>query len=71
MAKVYALLWIVWIAAFLCIEMSAIWTGHDQYTLSDFVWRAERINTSWTFLRYFICAFCVWLTAHMAFGAFR
>jgi hypothetical protein len=71
MAKVYALLWILWIAAFLAIELSAIFTAHDQYTLSDFVWRLEHINAAWTFLRFFICAFCVWLTLHMSLGWFR
>lgn len=68
---VYAVLWIAWIGAFLVIELSALWTGHDQWTLSDFVWRAEHINQAWTFLRFFICAFCVWLTLHMALGLFR
>lgn len=67
---VYALMWVGWIAAFLAIELSAIFTGHNQYTLSDFVWRLEEINTGWTFLRYFVAAFCLWLFLHMAFGWF-
>ena len=67
----YAALWIAWIAAFAVIEFSAILTGHDQWTLSDFVWRAEHISRAWTVLRFFIAAFCVWLFFHMAFGWFR
>jgi len=71
MAKVYAALWAAWIIAFLAIELTALFTGHSQYTLSDFVWRLERINTAWTFLRYFVAVFCLWLFFHMAFGLFK
>jgi hypothetical protein len=70
-ATAYAVLWIGWIALFLAIEMSALWSGHPQWTLSDFVWRLEQINRSWTFVRFFVCAGCVWLFFHMAFGWFR
>jgi len=68
---VYAALWIGWLLAFLVIELTALHTGHGQYTLSEFVWRAEKINRAWTFLRFAIMAFCIWLTLHMAFGWFR
>jgi hypothetical protein len=71
LGKLYAVLWILWVASFLCIELSAIFTGHSRYTLSDFVWHLEEINRAWTFLRFFICAFCVWLTLHMSLGWFR
>lgn len=71
MRTLYAVLWIGWIAAFLGIELTAIFTGHSQYTLSDFVWRLEQVSRAWTFLRFFIVAFCIWLTLHMAFGWFR
>ena len=71
MKTVYAALWIGWIFSFLAIELSAIWSGHDQYTLSFFVWRLEEVNRAWTFLRFFVAAFCLWLTLHMAFGWFR
>lgn len=69
--NVYATLWILWIVAFLAIELTALWTGKSQYTLSEYVWRLERLGTAWTFIRYFICAFCLWLFCHMAFGWFR
>jgi hypothetical protein len=67
----YAALWIGWIAAFLAIELSALFTGHARYTLSDFVWRLEEVNRAWTFLRFFVAAFCLWLTLHLTFGLFR
>ena len=69
--NVYAVLWIFWIASFLAIELSALWRGHSEYTLSEFVWRLEQLGKAWTFLRFFICAFCIWLLLHMAFGWFR
>ena len=71
MAKIYAALWAAWIIAFLAIELTALFTRHSQYTLSDFVWRLERINAAWTFLRYFVAVFCLWLFFHMAFGLFK
>ena len=70
MKTLYAVLWIGWIAAFLGIELSAIFTGHSQFTLSDFVWRLEQVNRTWTFLRYMVAAFCLWLFFHMAFRWF-
>jgi hypothetical protein len=68
---IYPLLWIAWVAGFLVIELSALWTGHSQFTLSDYVWKLEQINRGWTFLRFFICAFCVWLILHLVWGLFR
>lgn len=68
---VYPLLWIAWIAAFLAIELSALWSGHSNFTLSSYCWRLEQINRSWTFLRFFIAAFCVWLFGHMVWRIWR
>jgi hypothetical protein len=39
--------------------------------LSDYVWRLEQINRTWTFLRFFVAAFCAWLFLHMTFGWLR
>jgi hypothetical protein len=66
----YPLLWIAWVIAFLAIELTAIFTGHSQYTLSDYVWRLEQVNRAWTALRFIIAAGCVWLFFHMAFRWF-
>lgn len=71
MKTAYAVLWMAWIAAFLSLELTALFSGHHELTLSDFVWRLEEINKAWTFLRYFVAAFCLWLFFHMAFGWFR
>lgn len=70
-SRLYAGLWLAWLAAFLAIELSAILTGQRQYTLSDYVWRLEDFSRGWTFVRYFTAAFCLWLGLHMTFGWFR
>lgn len=66
-ASVYWLAWIV--VGFLPLELWALFSGQPQYTLSDQVWHLE--GTGSTFARYFIAAFCVWLTLHMVFRLFR
>ena len=43
-SAIYPLLWIAWIAAFLAIELSALWSGHSNFTLSSYCWRLEQIN---------------------------
>jgi len=67
----YAAVWITWIAWFLAWELGALFTGHADLTLSDYVWRLEEINRGWTFLRYFVAVFCLWLFLHMSFGWLR
>jgi hypothetical protein len=71
MKLAYAIGWITWIALFLGLELSALFTGHSRYTLSDYVWRLEEISAGWTFLRYFVAVFCLWLMLHLTFGWFR
>lgn len=68
---IYATLWVVWLLAFLVIELTALWTGKPQFTLSEYVWRLEQLGRAWTFVRYFVAVFCLWLFLHMAFGWFR
>lgn len=70
-SRVYAALWIAWAAAFFAIELTALFTGRAQFTLSDFLWRAEEVSQAWTFLRFFIAAACVWLFFHLVLGWFR
>lgn len=67
---IYPVLWCVWIAAFLAIELTALWSGHPNFTLSDYVWRLEQVNRAWTFLRFFAAAFCAWLFCHLVFHWF-
>lgn len=67
----YGVLWLLWLATFLVIELSALWSGHSELTLSEWVWRLEKLGRVWTFARYFVAAFCVWLAGHMIFGWWR
>lgn len=71
MKLAYGILWLLWIAMFAAIEFTALGTGKPQYTLSEFVWRAEQLGQPWSFARYFIAVFCLWLALHMIFGWFR
>jgi hypothetical protein len=68
---VYGVLWLLWIVSFLGIELTALWTGHYQYTLSEWVWKLERLGRAWTFARYFVAAFLLWLFFHLVFGWWR
>ena len=62
--------WVAWIAlGFFPLELWALFSGNDQDTLSDNVWRLE--GTGATFFRYFVAAFLVWLFFHMVYGWFR
>ncbi len=70
MKTTYAGLWIAWVAAFLIIELSAL-AINPRFILSDFVWRLEEINRAWTFLRFLVAAFCVWLAGHLVLGWWR
>lgn len=71
MRTIYACLWISWVVAFLAIEFSALGTGHNELTLSDFVWRLEEVNRAWTALRFFLACGLLWLLLHIVFGIFR
>lgn len=71
MTRWYPWVWLAWMAWFFLWEFLALGTGHSQWTLSDYVWRLEEVNAQWTFLRYVVAAFCLWLFLHMAFGWLR
>lgn len=71
MTRVYAVLWLAWIAMFFAVELSALCMGHPERTLSEFVWRLEGLSPRWTFARYFIAAGCLWLFGHFTFGWWR
>lgn len=67
----YGTFWLVWLGAFLLIELTALFTGHPEFTLSEWVWRLERLGRVWTFARYFVAAFLLWLFFHLVFGWWR
>lgn len=67
----YGVLWLLWIVSFLVVELTALWTGHPEFTLSEWVWKLERLGRAWTFARYFVAAFLLWLFFHLVFGWWR
>jgi hypothetical protein len=70
-STIYSILWLAWLGAFLAIELSALWSGRSDLTLSWYVWRLEKLGPTWTFIRYFVAVFLVWLTLHLVFGWWR
>jgi hypothetical protein len=65
---------VVWFGiGFLGPELFALFTGHDENTLSFQVWRLSGLGQSggWTFAHFFIAAGMVWLLFHFVFGWFR
>ena len=71
MRTAYGWLWLGWIAWFAACEFTALATGHPEDTLSEFTWRAEALGQPWTFARYLVAAFCLWLAGHLVFGWWR
>ena len=65
----WSLVWLAWIVEFLVIELTALFSGHPENTLSYQVWHLE--GTGATFARYFVAAFLLWLLIHMVFEKFR
>ena len=70
-SAIYPLLWIAWIAAFLAIELSALWSGHSTFHAKFLLLATGADQRGWTFLRFFIAAGCVWLFCHLVFHWFR
>lgn len=71
MGKFYPWVWFALAVQFLVAELIPLALKKPQYTLSDYVWRLEEINKGWTFARYFVAAFFLWLALHMVFKLFR
>lgn len=70
-STVYSVLWVLWVLSFCAIEFTALLSGHPEGTLSEKIWALERLHHAWTFTRFFIAAFCLWLSLHMVLGVFR
>lgn len=73
--------WASWFASsiisFLIVELTALFSGHPENTLSDAIWRMERLVPGqpiqyWTFAHFaFTMGFAVlalWLTGHFGLG---
>lgn len=69
--SLYPWIWYAFLGIFVIGEGIPIIKKQVQYTLSEYLWRLEAVNSNWTFLRYLIAALCVWLFFHLAFGWFR
>lgn len=69
--KVYPWVWIFMILWFIVFEFTPLAAGKPQYTLSDYVWRLEEINRSWTFLRWCVASLSLFLFLHLTFGILR
>lgn len=76
--------WLTWFfvsfVAFIVPEVWALITGHDENTLSENVWRLEKIPTGgslwhWTALHVLLggslLVVLVWLIGHLVFGIWR
>lgn len=68
-AQLYMLAYLLGAAWLLAWELSAIFTGHDEVTISDFTWHLEGVG--WSFARFFIAASLIWLTLHLTLRWFR
>lgn len=69
MTRLFALLWIGWIAYFAVVEGTAFLMRRTDLTLSDFTWRLE--GAGWTAARYLIAAVLLWAFCHLVWGMFR
>lgn len=69
MTRVYMIAYLVGAAWLLGWELSAIFTHHVEWTISDFTWQLEGVG--WSFARFFIAAALIWLTLHLSLGWFR
>lgn len=67
--RLYMVAYLLGAAWLLGWELSAIFTHHDEVTISDFTWRLEGVG--WSAARYFIAAALIWLTFHLTLKWFR
>ena len=70
--NLYSLLWLLWLVAFLVLEIYALVTNAYN-TLSENVWRLTGVGQpgGWSFAHFMVAAFCLWLACHFVFGWFR
>jgi hypothetical protein len=66
--SIWTWLWIAWGVAFFAIEIPA-WLRSRTGTLSDTIRGWARVRGGqWTWRRWALLAFLVWLLGHLAFG---
>lgn len=67
----FTIAWIAWGLAFVAIEGKALANKQPGDTLSEHVWKWFDVRgkgKGWTFMRFALAAFMVWLTGHFVFG---
>lgn len=69
--RLYPWVWVIFVGWFALWEGFALGTGHSEWTLSDYVWRLEKLGHGWSFFRYLVAALCLWLFFHFTFGWLR
>lgn len=67
--SIYTILWLLWGAAFVLVEGSAIFSHKAGNTLSETIWRWFSVKGgSWTWKRFVLLGFLAWLLIHLVFG---
>lgn len=66
----FTIAWGLWALAFAVIEGIGLANKKKGDTLSEHVWKIFKVRESkaWTFGRFFLAAFMVWLSGHFVFG---
>lgn len=66
----YTIAWIAWFVFFGATEGRALLNKGKGDTLSEHVWRWFNVadEPRWTFKRFALAAFMVWLSGHFIFG---
>lgn len=63
--------WVVWGLLFVGWEGLALFNGQEGDTLSETVWSWFDVDAhAWTYKRYALVAFMIWLSAHFIFRTF-
>ena len=73
--KWFTVAWIGWIVAFVVVEAVALFNKQKGDTLSEHVWKwfgvpdeNSKVKKAFTFGRFFLGAFLLWLAGHLTFG---
>lgn len=67
----FTVAWIVWAGMFVVVEGIALVNKSKDDTLSEHVWSIFKVRqqpTKWSFARFFLAAFMVWLSGHFVLG---
>lgn len=82
MSTIWDWLWVLWLGAFLAIEIPGLVNHTENDTLSEHVWRWFGISKTGAgeerrtptagvrFRRFLLLSFCAWLVAHFLTGGF-